>query len=115
MEWYLKAIRQYADFNGRARRKEFWMFTLMNILISFLISTIDYWIWGFTLLSSIYAIAVLVPAFAVAARRLQDTGRNGLWVLIAFIPLIGTIWILILLIQDSEPASNSYGTNPKTI
>lgn len=115
MEWYLKVLRQYADFSGRARRKEYWMFVFMNLLISFLISTIDYWLFGMTIISSIYVIAVIIPSIAVAVRRIQDTGRNGFWVLVAFVPLIGTIWVLILLLQDSEPNSNAYGPNPKNI
>ncbi|MGO3237484.1 MAG: DUF805 domain-containing protein [Psychroflexus halocasei] len=115
MEWYLKVLRQYADFSGRTRRKEYWMFVFMNFLISFLISTIDYWLFGMTIISSIYVIALIIPSIAVAVRRIQDTGRNGLWILAAFVPLIGTIWVLILLLQDSESDSNTYGPNPKNI
>ena len=121
MEWYLKVLRQYADFNGRARRKEYWMFFLFNMIIVAILSLIDRFTgtysleWGSGLLSGIYSIAVLIPGLAVAARRLHDVGKSGWMLLIAFIPIIGAIWLLVLFVTDSDPGSNKYGPNPKAV
>src|SRR5918997_5258296 len=104
MQWYLKVLKQYADFNGRARRTEFWMFVLFNFIASIVLNLVDVLIGtanfastgtGFAmtggLLSSIYALAVLIPSLAVGARRLHDTGRSGWWQLLALIPIVGII------------------------
>jgi uncharacterized membrane protein YhaH (DUF805 family) len=115
MKWYLKVLNQYADFNGRARRKEYWMFVLYNIIFSLMALTLDNLI-GMTLegliygpLFSIYSIAVFIPGMAVAVRRLHDVGKSGWMILINFIPLIGSLWLLILLVKDSKPGPNQYG------
>ena len=121
MEWYLKVIKQYTDFKGRARRKEYWMFFLFNAIFLAILSLIDQFTgtynsdWGYGLLSGLYSLAVLIPGIAVAARRLHDTGKSGWMLLIAFIPLIGVIWLLVLFVTDSDPGSNKYGPNPKGI
>jgi uncharacterized membrane protein YhaH (DUF805 family) len=119
MKWYLKVMKQYADFNGRARRTEFWMFMLFNIIFMTIAIVLDNVIgtnfgelpYGFFYL--IYALAILIPGLAVEVRRLHDTGRSGWWILISLVPLIGAIWLLVLLVLDSEPEANEYGPNPK--
>lgn len=109
MNWYLKVLKQYADFNGRARRKEYWMFTLINMIIiygvSFLIGILEMSILGILLV--IYYLAVLVPTIAVAIRRMHDVGKSGWFCLIP-------IYNIILAVTDSEPGGNEYGPNPKT-
>lgn len=93
MEWYLKVLRQYVDFAGRARRKEYWMFTLISLIISIVLDIVDS-VLGFGslgLLDSgpfglLYGLAVLLPGLAVGVRRLHDTGRSGWWMLLALIP-----------------------------
>ncbi|MCL4117892.1 UNVERIFIED_CONTAM: hypothetical protein GTU68_045002 [Idotea baltica] len=115
MNWYLKVLKQYADFTGRARRKEYWMFVLINILISWTFVLLDY-IAGTTIFDSIntiYSIAILVPSVAVAVRRLHDIGNSGWYYLLVFIPIIGWIWLLILFVTDSESGTNKWGPNPK--
>ena len=113
MEEYLKVIKEhYADFEGRARRKEYWMFTLINILIGVALGVIGY-ATGIKLLSNIYSVAVLVPGIAVAVRRLHDIGKSGWWMLIAIIPIIGAIWLIVLLATDGTPEDNEYGASPK--
>ncbi len=113
MEWYLKVLKHYADFNGRARRTEFWMFVLFNIIISFVLSFIDELIGTYYVLSGLYGLFVFIPGLAVSVRRLHDTGRSGWWIFISLIPLIGAIWLIVLWAQDSQPGENKYGPNPK--
>lgn len=118
MSWYLEVLKKYAVFSGRARRTEFWMFTLVNIAVSMLLAFVDNSFgmtvsYGVGMLSSLYGLAVLIPSLAVAVRRLHDTGRSGWWWLISLVPLIGAVVLLIFAAQDSQPGSNKYGPNPK--
>jgi uncharacterized membrane protein YhaH (DUF805 family) len=121
MEWYLKVLRQYADFSGRARRKEYWMFVLFNILFATILGVVDQGIGtfndltGYGMLSGIYTLVILIPAIAVGVRRLHDVGKSGWMLLIGLIPLIGFIWLLVLFVTDSDPGTNKYGPNPKGI
>jgi uncharacterized membrane protein YhaH (DUF805 family) len=112
MNWYFEVLKKYAVFSGRARRKEYWFFILFNIIISVVISFIA----GLTelfFLSAIYALAVLIPSIAVGVRRLHDTNRSGWWILINFIPIIGTIIFILFAVSDSQEEENQYGLNPK--
>ena len=120
MNWYLEVLKKYAVFDGRARRMEYWMFILFNLIISVVLVIIDSLIGtiirqaGFGLLQGLYDLAVLIPSIAVTVRRLHDTGRTGWWILIGLIPVIGGIVLLIFMLLDSEPGENQYGPNPKT-
>lgn len=122
MEWYLKVVRDnYANFKGRARRKEYWMFTLINMLIMFGLmiilggigSAIDtpYLLFA----AYLYLFAVLVPSLAVTVRRLHDIGKSGWMYLIAFVPFVGSILLIIWFCTDSQPGPNQWGDNPKGI
>jgi uncharacterized membrane protein YhaH (DUF805 family) len=128
MQWYIKVLKQYADFSGRARRTEFWMFVLINFLVSIVLGIIDSLIGTATvvggsgmvsfspgLLGGIYSLAVLVPSLAVGCRRLHDTDRSGWWQLIAVIPLIGAIVLIVFWAQDGQRMPNKYGVNPKMV
>lgn len=108
MNWYIKALKNYAVFSGRARRKEYWYFFLINTAISIVLGVV-----GIGLLSGIYTLAVLLPSIAVGVRRLHDTDRSGWWLLIALIPIIGVIVLLVFAVQDSKAEANQYGMNPK--
>lgn len=113
MNWYLTVIKEhYADFKGRARRKEFWMFMLINWVISMVLAIIGSLI-HFTLLGSIYSLAVLVPTLGVGVRRLHDMGKSGWWYLIALVPIVGAIYLIYLWCQDSQAEANEWGANPK--
>jgi uncharacterized membrane protein YhaH (DUF805 family) len=112
MEWYLDVLRKYADFSGRARRKEYWMFTLVNFIIMLVLAFIEGLVGIAGIISGLYSLAVLLPAIAVTVRRLHDTGRSGWWFLIAFIPIVGLV-LLVFLIFDSETETNEFGINPK--
>ena len=109
MKWFVKCMKQYADFGGRARRTEFWMFVLFNIIFSVIASLIDRAI-GFKIgaiqmgiIGLIYSLAVLIPALAVSVRRLHDIGKSGWMILINLIPFIGWIWFIVLMVKDSQP------------
>jgi uncharacterized membrane protein YhaH (DUF805 family) len=132
MNYYLDVLKKYAVFSGRARRKEFWMFYLINMIVLFVLLSIDGALGiydagidgalsiydadaGVGLLSGIYLLAIILPLLGVAIRRLHDTGRSGWWLLISIIPLIGTITLLVFYCLDSAPEENQYGDNPKKI
>lgn len=119
MKWYLKVLNQYADFSGRARRTEYWMFFLFNMIFAIIATLLDN-ILGLTLgqlpygvFYLFYLLAVFIPGIAVVVRRLHDTGQSGWMILMSFVPIIGAVWLLILMITDSEPGDNKYGPNPK--
>jgi uncharacterized membrane protein YhaH (DUF805 family) len=109
MEWYLKVMKEnYSNFSGRARRKEYWMFVLFNVIISTILSMIEPTVY------LIYVLAILVPSIAVGVRRLHDVGKSGWFMFIALVPIIGGIWLLILACTDGDSGDNEYGSNPKT-
>ncbi len=113
MNYYLDVLKNhYADFNGRARRKEYWMFTLGTLIVAVVIGVVAGLI-KFPLLVSLYGLAVVVPGLAVCVRRLHDIGKSGWWVLIGLVPVIGGIWLLVLMCLDGEPKENQWGANPK--
>ena len=113
MNWYLEALKKYAVFSGRARRKEYWFFILFNAIISFALIIIEYLAGGPGFVVGIYYLAIAIPSLAVLVRRLHDTDRSGWWFFINFVPLIGGIIILVFTVQDSQPDENRYGPNPK--
>ncbi|MGY3925716.1 DUF805 domain-containing protein [Aeromonas simiae] len=112
MEWYLGVLKQYAVFRGRARRKEYWMFILFNILVALALAVVGALI-GNMLLSHLYSLAVLVPGLAVAVRRLHDTNRSGWWLLINLIPLVGVLAFLYFMVSEGERGANRFGEDPK--
>lgn len=115
MNWYLKVLKQYAVFSGRARRTEYWMFFLFNLIIVFVLGFVEALVGGPGVIGTLYSLAVLIPSIAVSVRRLHDTDRSGWWLLIALIPLIGTIVLLVFMVQDGKPGQNQYGANPKEV
>jgi len=118
MNWYLDAWKNYVNFQGRARRKAFWMFVLFNLIAIFALNFVEGAIGlrgegDYGILSGLYSLAVLLPALGLAVRRLHDTGRSGWWILIGLVPLIGGIILLVFYVLDSQPGTNQYGPNPK--
>ncbi len=118
MNWYLEALKKYAEFNGRARRREYWFFVLFNVIISFVLGFIDGLAGlagetGFGPLGGLYTLAVLCPGLAVSARRLHDTGRSGWWLLIVFVPIVGALVLLVFMLLEGDAGDNAYGPNPK--
>jgi len=112
MNWYLKVLKNYAVFDGRARRKEYWMFVLFNMVFAFVLGFLD-GILSAGFLVVFYSLAVLLPSIAVAVRRLHDVGKSGWFLFIGLIPIIGGIWLLVLYCIDGDVGENKYGPNPK--
>ena len=118
MEWYLKVINSYFDFSGRSRRMEYWMFVLINSVISVFCILLDsmlgtVWSIGYGPIYIGYGLAVFIPGLAVAIRRLHDIGKSGWYYLLVIIPIIGPIWLIILFVTEGEQGENKYGPNPK--
>jgi len=111
MDYFIEALKKYAEFTGRASRTQYWMFILFYLLIYIGFSVLDAFI-GQEILSILYSLALLLPSISVATRRLHDTGRSGWWQLIVLIPIIGLIILIVFLVQDSHE-DNEYGENPK--
>jgi uncharacterized membrane protein YhaH (DUF805 family) len=127
MKYYIHCLKNYTNFKGRARRSEFWFFILFHFI--FMVAVIFLSIFfeesfgvdddsnGLAsipmILYFVYIAAVFIPTLAVTARRLHDMGKSGTWFFVYFVPLIGGIWLLVLLFSNSEPGMNKWGFNPK--
>lgn len=106
MNYYFKVLQNYATFSGRARRKEYWMFVLFNIIVSFVFGFVCGLI-GIPELANLYTLAVLLPSIAVGVRRMHDVGKSGWFLLIP-------IYNFILAVTEGEKGENQYGADPKT-
>ncbi|MHB1463406.1 MAG: DUF805 domain-containing protein [Armatimonadota bacterium] len=123
MNWYMKVLRKYAVFTGRARRSEFWYFMLINIVIIAVFETILAIVDGGGIMSGmvnpitiLFCLAILTPSVAVCVRRLHDTGRSGWFGLLPLIPftfLLGAVVLIVFMVEDSKPGDNKWGPNPK--
>ena len=124
MEWYLKVMRDnYANFNGRARRKEYWMFVLVQtiVMIGLMILDsvlgLDFELQGISLgYGYLYLIGLIVhfiPSLAVLVRRLHDVGKSGWFYFIFLIPIIGVLWLLVLYCTEGQKQDNKWGPDPK--
>lgn len=121
MKWYLKVLKEYTNFEGRARRTEYWMFALFNFLIFIPLYAIDVFLFSKGILpipmalSAIYFLAVLLPSISVLVRRLHDVDKSGWWYFISFVPLVGSFILLFFLVQDGTVGDNQFGSNPKGV
>lgn len=119
MDWYLKVLKNYAGFSGRARRTEYWMFTLVNVVILVALLGLSQALKGGALgtlllvLYFAYVIALFIPSLAVTWRRLHDTGRSGWWYFINLVPIVGGIILIVFLATAGEVGTNAYGADPK--
>ena len=118
MQWALIALKKYAVFEGRARRKEYWFFFLFYILVSFALAFVDgltgtySTTMGVGLLGGLFMLAVFLPTLAVTVRRLHDTDRSGLWILLGLVPCIGALVLLVFMILEGTNGSNRFGPDP---
>ena len=112
------AFSQYATFRGRARRSEYWWFSLFLLLVGIVASVLDSAL-GVDFegsggpVSLLVNLAVLLPSLAVAVRRLHDIDRTGWWLLLALIPIVGWIVLLVFALQNGTPGPNRFGPSPK--
>jgi uncharacterized membrane protein YhaH (DUF805 family) len=116
MSWFFVALRKYAVFSGRARRKEYWFFTLFYFLVLLLLGVVSELAGpgaedALIFLAGAFFLALFLPALAVTVRRLHDVGRSGWWILLGLVPL-GDIVLLIFTLLPSQPGQNRYGGNP---
>ena len=132
MNWYLAVLKKYCVFEGRARRKEYWMYTLVNTIIGIIMMGVLFssitsaanqanytnnnpdvsgliTIWVVVM---VYSLATLLPTLAVTIRRLHDTGRSGAYFLLAFVPFVN-ILLLVFMFIDGDIGKNRYGEDPK--
>jgi len=114
LHWYTDVIKQYAVFDGRASRPEYWWFFLINAVISLILDVVFRGSTG-QVLGAIYTLAVLLPSIGVGIRRLHDTNRTGWWLLVSLVPLVGWIWIIVLLALAGDDGPNRYGPPPGTL
>lgn len=115
MKEYLDVLKKYATFSGRARRREYWMFMLINTLIMVGLSLVSAMLDFLMIVAVLYILATLIPNLAVTVRRLQDTGRSGWWIFISLVPFVGSIILIVFMCLDSAEGDNKYGPNPKGI
>ncbi|MCD9195054.1 MULTISPECIES: DUF805 domain-containing protein [Streptomyces] len=115
MHWYVDVLKKYATFSGRAGRPEFWMFTLINVIISIVLAVLDVVFGTDPLLGTVYSLAVFLPGLAVGTRRLHDTDRSGWWQLIILIPIVGLIVLLVFWAGAGKPHANAYGPSPQEV
>ena len=121
MHYYFDVIKKYAQFSGRARRKEYWMFALVSAIISLVLGFIDNLAGlqiaagntAIPVLTLLFELFILVPSLAVTARRLHDIGKSGWWILISLIPIIGEIVLFIFTVIKGNAGANKYGEDPK--
>jgi uncharacterized membrane protein YhaH (DUF805 family) len=115
VQWYRAVLKNYAGFSGRARRTEYWMFALVNFVVTLLlyVLTVATHSSFFLVLVFLYGLAVLLPSLAVLVRRLHDIGMSGWWILIGFVPFVGGIALFVFTLLPGNQGPNRYGDDPK--
>lgn len=118
MKWYLHALRNYAVFEGRARRREYWIFELMNTAITVALFALAVMLGRggyeyFLFLPFLFVVAMIIPSLASSVRRLHDINLSGWWLLITAVPVVGPFIFLAMTVTDSKPGENRFGPNPK--
>lgn len=121
MNYYLTALKKYAEFSGRSRRSEYWFFALFNfifLMVAILFDTMlgtDIEPMPYGVFYMIYALVVFIPNLAVFVRRMHDVDKSGWWIFIGLIPFVGAIWLLVLCLTEGTADDNEYGADPKAI
>lgn len=117
MNYFISALKKYAVFNGRARRAEYWNFTLFSVLISLVLAILETssGVGEDGYLSGLFNLAILIPSIGVTVRRLHDINKSGWFILLSFIPIIGWILMIVWLLTKGDEGVNKYGPNPKTV
>jgi uncharacterized membrane protein YhaH (DUF805 family) len=127
MHWMLMPLRRYAEFEGRSRRKEYWMFALLNLLIGLFVGLVfvvgyyadmsqgemDTYLMPAVWLACLYSLATLIPGIALAIRRLHDTDRSGWNLLWGLVPFVGGFILLYFYVSEGDRRPNRFGPDPK--
>lgn len=123
MEWMLMPLRRYADFNGRSRRKEYWMFTLFVMIAIVVLVLLSVVLGGgmsadgppvvSVLLFGLFFLAIFIPSLAVQIRRFHDQDKSGWFVLLGLISYVGGIVILVFMCLEGTQGPNRFGADPK--
>jgi len=127
MRWMLMPLRRYAEFSGRSRRKEYWMFVLLNALIGLTVGLVflvgyyadmsqtemDTWLMPVVYLAGLYSLVAIIPGIAVTVRRLHDTDRSGWAILWGLVPLIGALLLILFYVTEGTRGPNRFGVDPK--
>ncbi|MCL2038835.1 MAG: DUF805 domain-containing protein [Bacteroidetes bacterium] len=126
--YFKKCLLNYANFEGRARRKECWMFYFVNIIICAILAAFlilinqneNQYSWAIDIISTllffimtIYGLAIIIPTIAVSVRRLHDIGKSGWFYLLFLVPIVGSIIMLVFLCSSGDIGDNKYGPDPK--
>lgn len=115
--YFIKVLKEnFANFSGRARREEYWYYSLAVFVVSTILSILS--TAGtvgviFSIVSFLFSLCILIPGLAVSVRRLHDTGRSGWWLLLCLIPLIGAIVLLVFMVTEGQKGENKWGDDPK--
>ncbi|HXC55683.1 MAG TPA: DUF805 domain-containing protein [Rhizomicrobium sp.] len=114
INWFMKVVTQhYFDFNGRARRAEFWWYILVYLIIAIVLNVIDGMVHLNGILGGLFGLALLLPSLGVMVRRLHDTNRSGWWYFIILVPLVGIVLLIIWFAAEGTKGPNTYGPDPK--
>lgn len=125
MEWMLLPLKRYADFSGRSRRKEYWMFFLFNLGVALVLNIVL----GGAILSGdeggaamggagvivilLYVLLTFIPGLAVTVRRFHDQDKSGWMVLLALVPLVGSVILIVFMCLEGTRGANRFGPDPK--
>ena len=128
MEWMLMPLRRYADFSGRSRRKEYWMFVLLLLIVGVVLGLVtggfssvmdptsmggDATMGAGSMILGLFYLAIFIPALAVQVRRFHDQDKSGWFVLLNFIPFVGGLIVFIFMCLDGTRGDNRFGPDPK--
>ncbi|KAB7770824.1 DUF805 domain-containing protein [Xanthomonas maliensis] len=126
MEWMLLPLKRYADFNGRSRRKEYWMFALMQFIVMVVLGGLfavaaamggeqgpGPLAWALFAVLMLFVLALIVPSIAVQVRRFHDQGKSGWFWLINLVPYVGGLIVLVFMCLEGTSGPNAYGEDPK--
>lgn len=118
MDWYFNVLKRYAIFRGREARKEYWMFVLFNGILAMVALILDN-VLGLTVgnvkfgvFYLVFTLTLLVPTLAATSRRLHDVGKSAWWMLLFFVPVVGAIWLIVLMVGEGFKGTNKYGDSP---
>jgi uncharacterized membrane protein YhaH (DUF805 family) len=120
LDWMLMPLRRYADFSGRSRRKEYWMFLLGVVIAAVVLSIVEGILGVSGMVGGVYGplttlllLGVFIPSLACQVRRFHDQDKSGWFVLLAFIPILGGLAVLVFMCLEGNRGPNRYGEDPK--